>query len=143
MTLRQMKIEDIEQVAEIEKENFSIPWSKKAFQDSLMLGNTIYLVMEDAETVVGYCGMYKVFDEGEIVNVSVRKEHRNMDIGSRMLEELIRRGREQEIAVFFLEVRESNIPAIHLYGKLGFERAGIRKNFYERPVENAIIMWKR
>ena len=75
--------------------------------------------------------------------MAVKKELRGKGIAKRMLEELLRAGRARGALAFLLEVRAGNAPAIHLYEGLGFEQAGLRRNFYEKPREDAIIMWKR
>lgn len=131
------------QVAAIEKANFSVPWSLESFRESMKLEHTIYLVAEENENIMGYCGMYRVFNEGEIVNVAVAEAYRRKKVASQLLEQLFVESSELKVDNFFLEVRESNQPAIQLYKKLGFTEAGIRKNFYEKPRENAIFMWKR
>ena len=143
MEIRHMCEKDLEQVVEIEKSIFSLPWSFEAFRDSFSLEHTIYLVAVEQEKVVGYCGMYHVFNEGEIVNVAVASECRRQNVAKRLLERLFFESVKKGVDNFFLEVRESNEPAIALYEHFGFEKAGIRKNFYQRPKENAIVMWKR
>lgn len=142
ITIRSMQNADIEEVATIEKSIFSMPWSAESFQDSLALEHTIYLIAEVDGNIAGYCGMYKLFHEGEIVNVAVKPEYRKLGVANIMLKELLRLGAESEVDTFLLEVRESNQAARSLYDKLGFSQMGIRKNFYEKPVENAIVMWK-
>lgn len=131
------------QVAAIEKANFSVPWSLESFRESMKLEHTIYLVAEEEENIMGYCGMYRVFNEGEIVNVAVAEAYRRKKVALQLLKQLFIESSELKVDNFFLEVRESNQPAIQLYKKLGFTEAGIRKNFYEKPRENAIFMWKR
>ena len=82
--------------------------------------------------------------EGDITNVVVHPDYRKRGIAYKMLTELLYRGEEKYgIEAYTLEVRESNIEAIRLYERLGFVREGIRKDFYEKPEENALIMWKR
>lgn len=140
--IRLMCEKDLEQVTAIEKEIFLIPWSEKAFADSLASNNTLYLVAESENRIVGYCGMYISFEEGNITNVAVAPLFRRKKIARHMLEEILTRAKEKNVSDVILEVRETNVPAISLYEQLGFKEAGIRKNFYERPVENALIMWK-
>lgn len=140
--IRLMCEKDLEQVTAIEKKIFSIPWSEKAFADSLASNNTLYLVAESENRIVGYCGMYISFEEGNITNVAVAPLFRRKKIARHMLEEILTRAKEKNVSDVILEVRETNVPAISLYEQLGFKEAGIRKNFYERPVENALIMWK-
>lgn len=141
--IRFMETEDIPQVYEIEKRSFSIPWSEKSFLESIALPHAIFLVAEDGKQILGYCGMYKVFGEGDITNIAVLPEYRGMGVGTGLLKEMIGYASERGILDITLEVRESNKGAIHLYRKFGFENVGIRKNFYEKPTENAVIMWKR
>ena len=143
MIIRKMQESDLVQVASIEKANFSVPWSVESFRESISLEHTIYLVAEEEGNIMGYCGMYRVFNEGEIVNVAVAETHRRKSVASRLLEQLFTQSEELQVDNFFLEVRESNQPAIQLYKKFGFNEAGIRKDFYEKPRENAIFMWKR
>lgn len=143
LQIRQMIVTDLPAVSNIEAETFSMPWSVKGFEDSLMAENTCYLTALCGEKIVGYCGMLQVLDEADITNVAVASLYRGCGIGFSMLQELLRYGEQRGISSFTLEVRESNTAAIALYKKLGFENCGIRKNFYEKPTENAVIMWKR
>ena len=142
INIRQMTSEDIPFVADMEKKIFSMPWSENAFRQALESTNTIYLVAEYENIVVGYCGMYYVMNEADITNVAVDSNYRKNGIAIAMLKEIIAGAKKKGIENVTLEVRESNVPAIKLYEKLGFKESGIRKNFYEKPVENAIIMWK-
>lgn len=142
MEFRKMEERDIDQVADIEKSIFSRPWSKKDFFDSLQNPNHLYVVAEQQNEIIGYCGLWNVLGEGQITNVAVVEEVRQTGIGYGMLSYLIDLGKEEKIQAYTLEVRESNKKAIGLYEKLGFRIEGIRKNFYDLPEENAIIMWK-
>lgn len=142
MEYRKMEEKDIGQIAEIEKRIFSRPWLRKDFFDSLQNPNHLYAVAEEQNKIFGYCGLWNVVGEGQITNVAVIEEARQKGIGYGMLSYLIDWGKEEKIQAYTLEVRESNIKAIRLYEKLGFRIEGIRKNFYDLPEENAIIMWK-
>lgn len=142
INIRLMKETDLDMVAEMEKEIFSKPWSKKAFFDSLNSENTLYVVAEDESKIKGYCGMYLSFEEGNITNIAVSSSYRRHYAAYNMLNYIIKLAKEKGITDAFLEVRETNMPAIRLYEKLGFFKEGVRKNFYERPTENALIMWK-
>lgn len=138
-----MRPEDVKEVCRIEEANFSQPWSEKGFLDALNQENYCFISVKIDGKVVGYCGMQQVLDEADITNVAVDCAYRNCGIGYRMLSELLGYGIKRGITAFTLEVRESNAGAIALYEKLGFVNCGIRKNFYEKPRENAVIMWKR
>ena len=139
MLVRRMTIEDIQAVTEIEKKCFSSPWSEKSFEDSISREDTIFLVCEEG-SITGYIGMYISFDEASITNVAVSPEFRKKGYGEQLVAEAKFAAKEANAENIFLEVRVSNEPAISLYKKMGFEELGIRKKFYEHPVEDAIIM---
>ena len=142
MRIRPMTKEDCEQVASIEAVSFSMPWSKKAFTETVEKQNFRYYVAENDGEILGYCGFLYVLDEAEIPNVCVKASARQKGVGKQMMTVLIDEARELGIAVLYLEVRESNMAARKLYEVLGFEENGIRKNFYEQPAENAVLMSK-
>ncbi len=142
LCIRPMEDRDLYEVAAIEKEAITPPWSQQAFRESLELEHTILLTALREDRVAGYCVCYRSFEEGEITNVAVKKELRGQGIAGKLLEELFLYGRKCGMERFFLEVRAGNEPALHLYEKTGFARAGVRKNFYEQPVEDAVIMIK-
>jgi ribosomal-protein-alanine N-acetyltransferase len=141
MMIRKMTEADLPEVCVIENETFSDPWSEKDFSDSLLDEMNGYLVAVIDGRVAGYCGCWGVAGEGNIYNVAVKKEYRRCHIGETMLKTLIRQFEERGITSFTLEVRASNEPAIRLYQSLGFEAAGVRRDFYTKPKEDAIIMW--
>lgn len=133
---------DIPQVLAIEQRVFSDAWTEDGFQDSLANHHAILLVAKDGDEVQGYCCLYTVLDEGEIVNVAVKPEARRRSIAMEMVGTLLVEGAAKGVGRFFLEVRQSNIGAQKLYEKLGFSYIGIRKNFYEKPAEDALLMFK-
>lgn len=140
MIVRMMRPEDARETAMIEKEVFSIPWSEQSFYEAVLKEENIYVVAENQGKIVGYAGAWGVFGEADITNVCVAPDFRGRGIAGEMMRFLILEGRKRKIDVFFLEVRESNIRAISLYEKIGFQKIGLRKNFYEKPVENGIVM---
>ena len=141
--IRKMTMDDLDTVVEIEKECFSVPWSKQGFMDALQKTDAYYIVAVTDDRVVGYCGAYGVCDEADINQVAVTGNYRRSGIGERMVRQLLDGLKERGYLYTTLEVRKSNTAAIALYEKLGFVSEGIRKNFYEKPTEDAIIMWKR
>lgn len=141
--IRKMEREDVNQVYQIEKELFSMPWSKEDFLFALEKEKNLYLVALIENKVVGYCGLWGILDEGQITNVAIRKEKQGQGIGTLLLQQLLEQGYQNGLLEYTLEVRESNLNAIHVYKKLGFREEGVRKNFYQNPAENAIIMWIR
>ena len=142
LRIRPMEETDLPEVAAIEKESITPPWLEQAFRESLGLDHTILLAAIQDGRVAGYCVCYQSFEEGEITNVAVKKELRGQGVAGKLLEALSLYGKERGVERFLLEVRAGNEPALHLYEKTGFTRAGTRKNFYEQPVEDAVIMTK-
>ena len=140
--IRKMQRSDLAKVCEIENDNFSLPWSEKSFLESMERNDTVFLTALVGEEVAGYIGCYCIAGTGEITNVAVKETCRRKGIGGMLLEKLYEEGAFLDAQEFFLEVRESNEAAIALYSNQGFVKEGIRKNFYEKPVENAVIMWK-
>lgn len=141
--IRELRDEDIEALSRIESEAFSMPWSASDFRDLLTRDYCMYLVAVADGEIAGCCGMTVLCGEGNIDNVVVDTRFRNRGIASAMLRELLLRGEAVGIEAFTLEVRVSNGAAIHIYEKLGFVSEGIRPRFYERPMEDANIMWRR
>ena len=137
----EMSEEDLEDVARIEQESFSQPWSIDSFRDAIHSPDLYYLTAREGSRTVAYGGYVRSFEEACITNFAVESALRGRGIGSFLLEELMKRGREQGIERFTLEVRVSNEAAIRLYEKHGFRSVGIRKNFYSFPKEDAHIMW--
>lgn len=137
----EMKPEDVPEVAAIERSIFSQPWSEKGFSDSLRSSDTLYFVAKEQGQILGYCGLLQSFDEADITNVAVHPAARGKGIAYEMLRCLMEQGKIRGIERFTLEVRVSNEAAIHVYEKLGFASVGIRKNFYDMPREDAMIMW--
>lgn len=143
MQIVRMTERDVSAVAELEKELFSMPWSEQGFLDTLPMDNVIFLVAKEEEIVCGYCGIYLAADEGEITNVAVAPSFRRRGIAKMLMRELIDESFGLGINQIALEVRVSNEGAIQLYTQLGFASFGVRKNFYEHPIEDAYIMLLR
>ncbi|HOO28301.1 MAG TPA: ribosomal protein S18-alanine N-acetyltransferase [Lachnospiraceae bacterium] len=141
--IREMLESDIADIARIEEETFSMPWSADAFHDMLVRDNMTYLVIDLNGQIIGGAGIRNILGDAEITNVAIKKSYRNKGYGKRLINALTNKGYEMGANAFTLEVRKSNIPAILLYKSLGFTEEGLRKNFYEKPREDALIMWKR
>ena len=130
----------IPQMVELEKICFSLPWTADMIKSELNNPSCLYLAAVDGDTLVGYIGVQTVLDEGYINNVAVRPEYRRQGIAAALISLLVDQARAIGLAFMTLEVRESNAPAISLYEKLGFTTVGRRKNYYEKPREDAILM---
>lgn len=138
MTVVPMAERHLAALAEIEKTCFHAPWSEKMLREEL--GKGIFLVAERDGQAVGYVGCQTVLDEGYITNVAVSPDCRRQGIGRALIEELAQRARAQGLFFVTLEARASNAPAIALYEGAGFDRVGMRKNFYTAPSEDAVLM---
>ncbi len=136
-----MRAEDVPQVAQLELENFSEPWSEAQLYELLERPEYCYLVAVEGGIVLGYAGMVVVGEEGQITNIATAKAARRRGIGTVLLEQLIAEGERRGAGAFSLEVRDSNVPAIALYERMGFQLAGVRKNFYRKPTEDGRIYW--
>ena len=140
--LRAMTMADLDAVCQIEEQCFSVPWSRESMEKEL-IGNdqAHYLVAEIDEKVVGYAGFWQVLDEGHIMNIAVAPSMRGQGLGEELMRAMLQQGTQLGIIYWTLEVRVSNIAAIKLYEKVGFTSAGIRPGYYEKPKEDANIMW--
>lgn len=140
-TLVPLNADLVSQVAEIERQNFSHPWTEAMLYDQLdnMLTSIICALGENG-VVLGYAGVTVVAGEGYIDNIAVRQEYRKQGIASELLKVFLRFAKAQNLAFLTLEVRVSNDPAKRLYMKHGFAQVGRRKNYYDDPKEDAILM---
>lgn len=136
-----MRLEDVPQIARLEQENFSEPWSERQLAELPGRPEYCYLVAVEDGVVLGYAGMVQVGDEGQITNIATAREARRRGVAKHLLKQLLESAESRGIRAFSLEVRDSNVPAISLYEKLGFRLAGVRKNFYRKPVEDGRIYW--
>lgn len=133
--------EMLPEVAELERVCFHEPWSEKSLE--LLLGDrgVGFALLEDGKTVA-YAGMITVLDEGQITNVAVLPEHRCRGYGRAVMQAIEAYARENGIVSLSLEVRASNTGARALYSSLSWREAGLRKNFYRLPSEDAVVMIK-
>lgn len=134
------------QILAIETRCFSLPWTESALRSQLLPGHVFLAAVEERETgteVLGYVGLAYVLDEGYISNVAVAPEHRRRHVSDALLNALEARGNALGLAFLTLEVRESNAPAAALYAKHGYREAGRRRNYYEKPREDALLLTRR
>lgn len=140
-TVERMTAEHIPQIAQLEKECFSQPWSENSLSEELKNENSHFLAAVSDE-VTGYIGVQEICGEAYITNVAVFEKYRKSGIGRALIRAACEGAESRSCEFITLEVRESNAPAIALYESEGFEKAGIRKNFYSSPVENGVIYTK-
>ena len=139
-TITEAREELLPQIQRIEQRSFSLPWTEAMLRLQLSPDSHVFLTAETADGVVGYVGMMYVLDEGYISNVAVRPEARRQGVAEALLTALEQRARALLLSFLTLEVRESNAAAIALYEKCGYRVAGRRKNYYEKPTEDAVLM---
>ena len=142
MIFREMLVEDLDQVMELEEDLFTVPWTKEGFFTFLTREDTMFFVVEEKEKILGYCSMMRVLDEGDILNVAVRRDRQREGIGQFLVDSLFRMVKPLGIRLVHLEVRESNGSARRLYQRMGFREDGLRKNYYTDPAEAAVLMTK-
>ena len=138
-----MTADHLDEVAELERLCFSVPWSRNMLAEELDNALSAMLVaLDDQGRVAGYAGLQVILDEGYITNVAVRPDCRRQGVAGQILQVFLDFAQAQGLAFLTLEVRASNQAAILLYGSRGFRGMGRRKNYYEHPQEDAIIMTK-
>lgn len=142
MEFVKMTAAHVSQVAALEKECFSDPWSEKSVASELENDLALWLVALDGGNVAGYVGSQSVLGEADMMNLAVSAPYRRQGIGERLVLELVEALKEAQVHSLTLEVRESNAAAQALYEKLGFEQVGRRPKYYQNPKEDARILRK-
>ena len=131
----------IDQMEQIEIECFSVPWSREALEEELENPYAHYVVCTDgAGNVLGDIGARIVLDSADITNVAVRPQYRRRGIARQLVGRMLAQMAEKGVTGVLLEVRESNLPAQNCYAQAGFTVVGRRKNYYELPKEDALLM---
>lgn len=142
LIIRDARMEDIPALEVLEQQCFSMPWTAEQLIGQLPDKNHRFVVAERAGELLGYVGMMFVLDEGYISNVATAPAARRQGIGRALITALMEQARELELSFVTLEVRRSNEPAKALYAQQGFMPVGERKDYYQRPKEDAILMTK-
>lgn len=142
MIIVNMTQEHIPQIAKLEKECFSSPWSEKSLSEELDNSSSHFICALDGDELMGYIGVQEICGEAYITNIAVFSEYRGRGVGRTLLKNACDGAEKRDCEFITLEVRKSNEAAISLYLSEGFEEAGIRKNFYSDPTEDGIIYTK-
>ncbi len=140
--LEKMTDEHLERVLEIEEASFSEPYTRDLFEEELALKIAHPYVVKLKNKIVGFIDYWIVKDEIQLINIAVDPKYRAKGIGSFLMKHLDEIGIEKKVEKIFLDVRENNYSAIHLYEKFGYEKVRIRKKYYSDD-ENAIVMVKK
>jgi [ribosomal protein S18]-alanine N-acetyltransferase len=135
---------DLDGVLEVEAESFTNPWTRDMYAWELQNRAVchIYVVRTDACRVAGFCAFWLVFDEIHINNIAVLPQFREQGIGRTLMHHVLAEARRLGARRATLEVRASNAAALALYDRLGFYVAARRRNYYSKPVEDALILWR-
>ena len=142
MILETMNAAHVAQIAALEKICFSDPWSERSIASELDNKLAFWLVATEGETVAGYIGSQTVMEETDMMNVAVHPDFRRQGIAEALVSGLVEHLKAMGSHCLTLEVRASNAPAIALYESMGFTQVGLRKNYYQKPKENALILRK-
>ena len=137
--ISEMNLQDLENIKDCLLTDFDNFWSYNILKQELENGKSKYFVVKQENEIVGFAGIMLIIDEVNIMNIVVKKDKRNLGIGSSLLEEIIRYSKIHNATSITLEVNEKNVPAIRLYEKYGFKQVGIRKKYYNNE-DNAILM---
>ncbi len=131
---------DVAAIEALERACFSEPWSEKSLRESLANPRYRILTAKAEGRLIGYVSTFLVADEMNIANVAVDSEFRRLGVGKRLMDSAVILAKQNRMTTIYLEVRKSNEAAQELYRKVGFERGGVRKNFYDHPKEDGLIM---
>ncbi len=139
-TLKQQYVDDVDLINRL---SFSDPWSKKLIAEDMSNPKCYYVVAVEDGQAVGYAGITDIAGEANITNIAVHPDWRRRGIGEILLDNLIQYCIANNLLLITLEVRKSNISAVSLYKKMGFDTEGERKGYYQDTKEDALIMTKR
>ncbi|MBS4193242.1 ribosomal protein S18-alanine N-acetyltransferase [Bacillus sp. FJAT-49705] len=142
LTFRFLNENDVDEIHKIERESFTMPWTKEAFYNEFTQNKfAVYVGLEEDGNIIGYCGVWIVLDEAHITNVAILPQYRGMKLGEALMREIMEVSADKGAMTMTLEVRVTNHIAQSLYRKLGFQNGAIRKNYYTDNQEDALVMW--
>ena len=140
MEFRRMINADVSEVARIEAESFPDPYSERSISDILCTEGAMCFSALDGGRVIAYFIGRLIPPEGELYRIATDEKYRGRGIAYRLLDYSVKTSRGHGLEALFLEVRESNFPAISLYRQYGFRKISKRRNYYKNPTEDAVIM---
>jgi len=139
--IRRMEPEDVETVLSIESRVFTTPWQANTFLSLIgRSGSELWVMEHPVVGILAYAVLWCILDQAELANIAVRSEYRGQGYASRLLERVLQIARDREVETIYLEVRASNTRALELYERFGFSQVGVRKNYYDKPKEDALVM---
>lgn len=144
MFIREMQVDDVERIVELEHQLFTSVWSRNDFLYEILDNHFSHnFVLEDGNKIIGYVGVWIMYEQSQITTIGIDSDYQRKGYGELLMKEVIDFARQLECEVMSLEVRQSNQKAISLYKKLGFEKQAIRKNYYQDNHEDAFLMVKK
>ena len=142
--VRPMEEGDIERVGHIEAASFTTPWRAATFRTLLDRRGAVLRVLEvPPMSVAGYTVLWCIQDQGELANIAVAPQLRDLGLGSYLLDQITEEAVERGVESLYLEVRVSNARARAMYASRGFREIGVRRDYYEKPREDARVLMKR
>ncbi|HYD97334.1 MAG TPA: ribosomal protein S18-alanine N-acetyltransferase [Noviherbaspirillum sp.] len=138
-----MQVSDLPEVLAIETDVYPHPWTRGNFLDSLYSGYETWTLREPDGALSGYFLLMLAVDEAHLLNISVRRDLHGQGVGRMQLDKVVEVARDKGMASILLEVRPSNLRALSVYRKYGFEQIGVRKGYYPaagNTREDAIVM---
>jgi ribosomal-protein-alanine N-acetyltransferase len=139
-----MQAGDVERVVAIEAASFTSAWQPDTFRGLLHRpGTELWVLDEPEDGVIGYSVLWCILDQGELANIAIAEGHRGRGLGALLLAKMLDVGGERGVGAVYLEVRESNAAAIGLYDRFGFAQIGVRRRYYDKPREDALVMMLR
>ncbi len=138
--LRRLTRHDIPVLMPVEREAYPDPWTQGMFRQETVNQSSHFYVGYEGESLIVYGGFWLVLEEAHLTKVTVRADRRGEGLGRALMVFLLDEARRLGATTVRLEVRESNLPAQRLYRTLGFRKVGVRKGYYTRSQENAVVM---
>jgi|SRR5699024_9678731 len=145
ISIRDMRIEDVPKVMNVDAGSFPAPWTKEIYEQELIENDFAYyfVMTTESEDIIGYVGLWIIFDDAQITNIAVHEDYRGKKIGEKLFAFALSYAFQRGAQKLSLEVRPSNLVAKNMYHKFGLKKGGIRENYYPDNGEDAIVMWIR
>lgn len=143
ISIELMKLEDVPAVMEVDTGSFPAPWTKEIYEQELIENDFAhYFVMKTEDgIIIGYVGLWIIFDDAQITNIAVHQQYRGKKIGEKLFGFALAYAFQRGAQKLSLEVRPSNTVAKNMYRKFGLQEGGVRKNYYPDNGEDALVMW--
>jgi len=138
--IREMTESDLPEVIKLENDLFSDPWPESIFRQDIALEMSYPVVYQEHGEIAGYAILWVGGDEGHLTNIAVSRLYQRKSVAKKLLSHILRLASGMGLTQIILEVRPSNLPAISLYEKFGFEPLAVRKRYYSNPAEDCLVM---